>query len=392
VGPILCIIPARGGSKGIPRKNVRPLADAPLIVHTIRHALASRRVDHTVVSTDDEEIAQIARAAGAKVVMRPAALATDSASSEAALRDALDQVGGTLGGEPSLVVFLQCTSPLRRPTDIDDAIRKLEESNADSLLSVVPSHRFLWREFNGQAQPLNYDPAARPRRQDREPEYQENGSIYLFRPWVLRECRSRLGGKIALFVMDPATGHEIDDPDDFDFCEWLLLRSRQKELAGRLPKRVSLIVSDFDGVFTDNRVLVSEDGTESVYCNRSDGLGIARLVAAGVPLVVLSTERNSVVQARAKKLGLECLHGIDDKASRLRRLIAERGIDPKEVVFVGNDVNDLGCFAEVGCAVVPADAHASVKARAAIVLPTKGGAGALRTLCDLVIDNLMEGQ
>jgi N-acylneuraminate cytidylyltransferase len=218
----LAIIPARGGSKGIPGKNLRPLAGRPLLAHTVLQATAASLVSRVVVSTDDEAIAAVARAYGADVVRRPEAISGDTASSESALLDALDQLERGEGYRPDLIVFLQCTSPLRRPADIDSAITTLVEQGADSLLSVVPSHRFLWRQADGGGEPVNYDYRSRPRRQDRAPEYWENGSIYVLRPWVLRQHNNRLGGKIALYAMTERSGVDIDSPEDFALCEWVM--------------------------------------------------------------------------------------------------------------------------------------------------------------------------
>ena len=147
---------------------------------------------------------------------------------------------------------------------------------------------------------------------------------------------------------------------------------------------------DFDGVFTDNRVLVHEDGSESVWCHRADRLGISSLFAKGVPMVVLSTEKNQVVSARCKKLGLPCHQGIADKYERLKTLVAERGIDSKEVIYVGNDINDLRCMEWVGCGIAVRDADPAVLKKARLVLEKKGGEGAVRELCDLVIQRIGE--
>jgi len=223
---VVAIIPARGGSQGVPRKNLRTLAGLPLLAHTVRQALAARLVSRVVVSTDDAEIGAVAREYGADVIPRPPELATSDASSESVLLHALDYLGRGDSHEPGVIVFLQCTSPIRREDDIDRAIELFLERKADSLLSVVPSHRFLWHRPNGVAQSINYDVRARPRRQDMEPQYVENGSIYVLRPWVLRELRNRLGGKIELFVMDSWSQVDIDSVEDFALCEWILAQRR----------------------------------------------------------------------------------------------------------------------------------------------------------------------
>ncbi len=218
---IITIIPARGGSKGLPGKNIRELANKPLIAHSIINAKEAKLVDKVYVSTDDREIAEISREYAAEIIHRPDELAGDTASSESALIHAVEQIEST-GVAIDLVVFLQCTSPIRTATDIDNAIRKVTTEKADSLLSVSPSHRFLWQEVDGVAKSINYDYRHRLRRQDMQPQYVENGSIYIFKPWVLKELNNRLGGKIALFPMSEAASWEIDSPLDFEIAESLL--------------------------------------------------------------------------------------------------------------------------------------------------------------------------
>jgi N-acylneuraminate cytidylyltransferase len=146
-----------------------------------------------------------------------------------------------------------------------------------------------------------------------------------------------------------------------------------------------MLVLDFDGVLTDNTVTVTSDGVESVTCWRGDGIGTAALMAAGVPVLVLSKERDPVVRVRCDKLGLECHQGVDDKAPALARLLAERGVDPADVAYVGNDTNDLGCLAMVGLPIVVADAHPDVLDAAAHVTTAPGGRGAVREVCDRIL-------
>jgi YrbI family 3-deoxy-D-manno-octulosonate 8-phosphate phosphatase len=147
-------------------------------------------------------------------------------------------------------------------------------------------------------------------------------------------------------------------------------------------------VLDFDGVFTDNRVLVFPDGDEAVTCDRADGLGISRLRQAGIPTFVLSSEAHPIVGARCRKLQLECLHGVEDKLNALRGLADSHGAALANTVYVGNDVNDVSCLRAVGCAVVPADAHPSVLPHAHFVLTCSGGRGAVRELCELILTHL----
>lgn len=225
---IVAIIPARGGSKGIPRKNVLPLAGKPLIVHSIEQAEKSSCITLTVVSTNDDEIARVSEEAGAKVIRRPDEICGDTASSESALIHAIK----ALAFEeiiPDLVVFLQCTSPIRRAGDIDLAVATLVNQNADSLLSVSPNHRFLWTEVDGQAKPINYDFRHRPRRQDMTPQFVENGSIYVFRPEGLLETGNRLFGKVVLYRMGEEAAIDIDSPSDMLMAEILIANHMESD-------------------------------------------------------------------------------------------------------------------------------------------------------------------
>lgn len=224
---VLALIPARGGSKGLPGKNIKEMLGKPLIAYTIEQAKQSATISKVCVSTDDKEIAKIAEMYGAEVLWRPAEISGDTASSESALLHALDALKSEQDYEPDLVCFLQCTSPLRKPDDIDNAVNKLMSEGSDSLLTVSPSHRFLWRNGPNGAEAINYNFKHRPRRQDMESQYVENGSFYLFRPTIIKDERNRLGGKITLYVMDEAASHEIDSHLDFAIVE-VFLRGIEK--------------------------------------------------------------------------------------------------------------------------------------------------------------------
>ena len=156
----------------------------------------------------------------------------------------------------------------------------------------------------------------------------------------------------------------------------------------KLPNPIHLLVFDFDGVLTDNRVWVFEDGREAVACNRGDGMGMQMVRDAGVPVLVLSKEKNPVVGARCKKIGIECIQGIDDKPARLTQFCSERKYDLKHVIYMGNDINDLECMKLVGYAVAPADAEKSILKIANLITKRKGGRGAVRDLCDLILKKL----
>jgi YrbI family 3-deoxy-D-manno-octulosonate 8-phosphate phosphatase len=380
------IIPARGGSKGIVGKNLRVLGGRPLIAHTLLAARAAKRVDRVVVSTDDPGIAEVAREYGADVVWRPAELASDSASSESALLHTLGSLAAEQKYEPELVAFLQCTSPLTLAEDIDGTIAKLIDEGADSALSVAMFHYFVWKTLGREAVGVNHDKRVRPRRQDREPEFLETGAVYAMQRAGFLSAQHRFFGKTVFYEMPLERVCEIDELVDLEVAELRLRQRAQSARLAALPSPLEALVMDFDGVHTDNLVQVDQDGRESVSCSREDGLGLEQLRKTGLPMLVLSKEQNPVVLARCKKLQLPCWSGIDAKLLALKRWCSEQHVSLAGTVYVGNDVNDNECLAAVGCGVAVADAHPDAKRHARIVLERSGGQGALRELCELILE------
>lgn len=159
---------------------------------------------------------------------------------------------------------------------------------------------------------------------------------------------------------------------------------RKRDISGKL-KSVKLVVFDFDGVFTNNQVLVLQDGTEGVLCNRSDGIGIELLRKAGIHAIVISTEKNPIVSVRCRKLKLPCIQGCDDKLSVLRREAKRIGVLLKDVAYMGNDVNDELCLRAVGFPVCVQDAHPDVAGIAEYLTSKRGGYGAVREFCDMLL-------
>ncbi len=384
---ILAIIPARSGSKGIPGKNIRHFGGRPLFVRSLEAARSASSVSRVIVSTDSVEYREHPEVAeGECPFLRPADISGDSASSESALLHALEWLARNEDYRPELLVFLQCTSPLTLPEDIDGCVQTLIDQEADCCFSVTPTHAFLWKSGDGGALGVNHDPSFRPRRQDREPEYRETGAVYVMRTAGFLETRHRFFGKTVFHVVPEERSWEIDGEADWQVCEALSRYTAGKLESSRLPDCPRAIVFDFDGVFTDNLVAVDESGRESVTCNRSDGLGLAELQRRrpGIELLILSKERNRVVQARAEKLGIPVMQGIDRKVEVLARWLAERGIEWKDLIYVGNDINDLECLNRAGCGVAVADAYPEAREAADVILSRSGGRGAVRELVDML--------
>ena len=158
-----------------------------------------------------------------------------------------------------------------------------------------------------------------------------------------------------------------------------MTRAKEPE---RALAAVALLILDFDGVLTDNRVLVDETGTEAVWCHRGDGWGIGSVKRAGVEVIVVSTEKNPVVSARCRKLKIDCIQGCDDKLTAVKALAHDRSLDASQVAYVGNDVNDLECLGWVGVPIAVADAERPVLAVAKLTTSRAGGFGAVREVCD----------
>ena len=403
---VLAVIPARGGSKGIPRKNIRSFAGHPLVAYSIAAGLQSNLVTRVVVSTDDNEIAAIARQYGAETpFLRPAELAQDQTTDLPVIQHALTWLAEHENYHPQVLVQLRPTSPIRPKTCVDEAVRLLlEQPQADSVRGIVPSGQNpykMWRldasgfmtpllQVEGLAEPYNAPRQALPQT------YWQTGHIDAIRVPVIFEKNTLSGDRIFPLMLDPRYTVDIDNLNDWRRAEWLVYQgSRQMGLdmvypgskPRHLPEQVQLVVFDFDGVMTDDRVWVDETGHEQVAANRRDGLGVEFLRRAGFEMLVLSKETNPVVTARCAKLGLPVMQGVGDKAPVLKALLAERNIDPRQVVYLGNDINDVPCFELVGCAVVVADAHPSAARRADLVLQTAGGHGAVRELCDLLLED-----
>jgi YrbI family 3-deoxy-D-manno-octulosonate 8-phosphate phosphatase len=265
----------------------------------------------------------------------------------------------------------------------------------------------MWRDGeNGYLAPLMETSFAEPYNMPRQKlphAYWQTGHVDAIRTSTIRDQQSLTGRRVRPIHIDLSYCVDIDTPADFELAEQIIDQKRldidlPHAIAGACggirensvfrrpwPKRIDLVVFDFDGVFTDNRVLVSDDGQEAVLCNRGDGMGIALLRQQGVAMVVLSTELNPVVTARCRKLQIPCRQGLADKAAILAEVLRERDVAAENVIYVGNDVNDAGCLRMAGFAVAVGDAHPAAIELADLVLTSPGGNGAVRELCDLIL-------
>ncbi|MEA3325864.1 MAG: acylneuraminate cytidylyltransferase [Chloroflexota bacterium] len=397
---VLAIIPARGGSKGIPRKNIRDFSGYSLIAYSIAAGLQAELISRVIVSTEDLEIADVARTFGAEVpFMRPVELAQDDTTDLPVFEHALRWLDQNEDYHPDLVVQLRPTSPIRPKDLVDRAVEQLlHHPEVDSVRGVVQAgqnpHK-MWRiDPQGLMRPLlkvdGMDEPYNAPRQKLPPVFWQTGHIEVIRPEVITRKNSMTGDAILPIFIDPAFTVDLDNLRDWAYFEQV---AREGDLdmihPGHTPRpwpeKISLIVFDFDGVMTDNRVWVDQSGVESVAAHRGDGTGIEMLLEAGFKGVIISSEPNPVVAARARKIGLPYFHGVGDKAQTLSAYLEETGINPEETIYVGNDVNDLPCFEIAACAVVVSDAHPDVRRKADQMLTRPGGYGAVREVCDLIL-------
>lgn len=402
---VLAVIPARGGSKGIPRKNIRDFAGYPLIAYSIAAATQSKLVTRTIVSTDDEEIAAVARQYGAETpFLRPAEFAQDNTTDLPVFQHVLSWLKENEGYVPDVVVQLRPTSPVRPLNCVDDAVNLLlSNPDADSVRGVVeadqcPYKMWLIDPSSGTMSPLigveGIPEAYNAPRQKLPKAFWQIGHIDAIRLRAIVEQNSMSGKVIMPLIMDPSFTVDLDKLRDWRQGEALVKEGSLQMVdpanqRRSIPDKVSLLVMDFDGVLTDNRVWVNDKGEESVAANRSDSLGLSILKEkAGVECLVISKERNLVVEARCRKMQVPVMQAVDDKASALKKIMLEKGLEPAEVVYMGNDTNDLPCFPIVGYTVAPADAHPDVIRQADLVLTLTGGHGAVRELCDILLSRL----
>ena len=403
---VLAIIPARGGSKGIPRKNIRPFAGQPLIAYSIAAGLQAKTVRRVIVTTDDEEIAEAARRYGAETpFLRPAELAQDGTLDLPVFQHTLRWLDQHEDYHPQVVVHLRPTTPIRPPDLVDRAVSLLlTHPEADSVRGITPAHQnpFKMWLMDGEDKPIRplttvpgvEEPYNSPR-QILPTAYTHTGLIDIIRPATILELNSMSGKTILPILFDPAYDADLDTIEDWDHAEQRMLHDRLNMVwpgptPRYMPEAIRLLVLDFDGVLTDNRVWVDQEGREIVAANRSDSLGINMLLQAGVETVVISMETNPIVTARCRKMKVPCIQGENDKATALKKLLMERNINAGEVIYLGNDVNDLPCFPLVGWAVAVADALPEVTRHADLVLTRSGGYAAVRELCDLIIERLSD--
>lgn len=387
----VAFIPVRGGSKSIPLKNIKPICGKPLVYWTVKAACECVDIEIVYVATDSDIIKETVESfktgkesalfAKLNVIDRSPESASDTASTEYAMLEFAEQY------DFDNIALIQATSPLIRSADLENGFTAFMEAGTDSVLSVVPQKRFHWNKDNtGFACPTNYDVFHRPRRQEFNGYYVENGAFYITSKQSLLSSKNRVSGNIKLVEMSEDTFFEIDEPSD-----WVIIEALMKKNDFFPPldiPEIKMFLSDCDGCLTDGGMYYSEHGDELKKFNTRDGKGFSLLHQKGIITGIITSELVELNRRRAEKLKLDVLEAeCMDKVAAIERLCLHYGIAPENVAYVGDDINDVGALQMVGLSICPADAVPHAISAARIVTKAKGGEGVIREAVDMILES-----
>jgi N-acylneuraminate cytidylyltransferase len=368
----ILIIPARGGSKGIPKKNLRTVNGISLVERALRSALKSN-VDQVIVSTDDKEISEIAIKYGAVLHNRSAENSGDSTSTESVLLEVIDKFENNWPSG-TVVGFIQATSPFVSSKTVNECFELAEQGY--SSFSAKNFHGFVWEKI-GKWTPVNHPFGHRPRRQDLNEKVVETGAIYCFPLKQFKEKKYRFCSEPKPVLVDNTTGIEIDEISELELANLLATQYESIDFEFNDSKLPKIIFTDFDGCLTDDKVKVNIFGKESVKANRKDGLAVKRLEKLGIKVVITTSETNEVVATRAKKMKIEALRGLLNKKDSISTYLEKASLSWDDAWYLGNDVNDLEPMQKVALSFCPLDASVEVFKIADVVLSRRGGEGVL---------------
>lgn len=377
----VAFIPVRGGSKSIPLKNIKDFCGKPLVYWNIKALQDADCIDKIIVATDSSIIKETVNSfdfSKVSIYDRKAENAVDTASTESVM---LEYIESAKLSEDLIFMLVQATSPLTQTVHFEEAMNMYNSGKYDSLLTCVKNYRFFWNE-DGTSK--NYDYKNRPRRQDFDGVFMENGAFYINSVKNIKEYKNRLSGKIGIYEMPEYTATEIDEPDDWIILENLMRRHVLKSEM-EIPE-IKMFLTDCDGCLTDGGMYYSESGDELKKFNTTDGMGFKLLKERGIITGVITGEKRELNEHRAAKLKLDILEqGVSDKLSKIKELCTRYGVDIDNVLYVGDDINDLEAVKAVGFGCSVANGIDAVKQVAKYVTKKTGGEGAIREIADMVI-------
>ena len=376
---VIAFIPARGGSKSIPKKNIKSFCGKPLIFWNLQE-LQKSVVKEIIVATDNEEIKDIVNSfnfSKVKVYNRNSKNSEDTSSTESVM---LEYISQSNLSDADTFMLVQATSPFTQASDFNEALSLFKDY--DSVLSCCESKRFSWKD--GKA--LNYDIYNRPRRQDFKGTMIENGAFYISSVSAIKETKNRISGAIGIYQMPEYTYTEIDEHEDWIVAESLMKRFVLKNKLHDFSK-IKLFLSDVDGVLTDAGMYYTESGDEFKKFSTYDGMGFQLLQKTGVKVGIITSEDRDLNRRRAKKLGLDFdFHGTKDKLQIVTDLCKKENIFLKEVAYVGDDVNCFELLSNIGFAACPNNAVEKIKLIPNIIqLEKNGGEGVVREFIELIL-------
>lgn len=374
-------IPLRAGSKGIPNKNKKRILGRPLFTWILSEAIQSS-LDEIYIFTDDNWIIDFVHSEFSwtnKVfaIERSSGNASDTSSTE----DAMIEFSEKLKYNFDIIVLLQATSPLTTKEYIDKACESIIEKKADSTISVIRTHRFIWSE---KGESINYNYKNRPRRQDFNGLLIENGAIYACTKEIIKKEQNRLGGKIELIEMPEDTLIEIDEPTDLLIIEKLIENRLSKN---KKNEKIKYLFLDVDGVFTNGKVAISKNEEFSKEFSLVDGMGIQLLQEDNIIPVVITSENSPIVKTRMEKLKIEnTFLGIKDKFSFIEDFLIRNNAERKQTAYIGDDINDLANICASGLSFCPQNAIREIKSHSDVILNNSGSNGAIRETCEYIIN------
>lgn len=380
---IIAFIPVRGGSKSIPKKNIKLFCGKPLVYWNIKSLQESELVDKIIIATDSDEIRNVVSSFEfdkVKIFNRSKENATDDANTESVMLEYLQTSNLT---NEDIFMLVQATSPLTQTQHFQEALQLFFQCKYDSLLTCVRNYRFFW---NSDGTSKNYDYTNRPRRQEFTGELMENGAFYINTVGNILNTQNRLSGKIGIYEMPEYTSIEIDEPDDWKILENLMYRHVLRKSSS---KNIKLVLSDVDGVLTDAGMYYSENGDELKKFNTRDGMAFQLLREAGIKTGIITSENTNMVANRAKKLKVDYLYQGKKSGGKLESVLDIchlENIGLENVAYIGDDINCYELLVKVGFSACPKDANFKIKQLKGIkVLESKGGEGAVRELVDFLL-------
>lgn len=376
---IIGFMPLRAGSKGIKNKNIYPILGKPLAYWVLSAIEKSTEINQVVVAIDSLELENVIKSFGFSKVMlyrRKDENARDDSPTIDVVLEYLSSEECVTGCDA--FCLFQATSPLLTSDEIDKFVQTYYNSSEDSSFSGVELKRVCWTQ-NGE--PILHDIKHRKRREDLDKIVIENGAMYINSIENILENKSLLSGRIKPYIMPEETITEIDEYGDIGVVEHILKKRIKPDI-----NDFKMFLTDCDGVLTDGGMYYSESGESFKKFNTLDGMGISLIKNLGLKAGIVTSENTNFAKARAEKLNIECYLNVKDKYGFVKNLASQFGVSLKQIIYIGDDINDLELLKSVGFSACPANAQRIIKNNVSYISNFNGGSGALRDIINFLLD------